>query len=151
MEIKRKIRFLRTLTPSGVVTLIRQKLTGKEYFISGTCHQCGCCCKLINLKYHKGWIQTESQFDELISTNPEYARFKIVSDKLGYLQFTCSWLDNLDGCIDYERRLDICKRYPTKSLLLCGGKLLNDCGYSIDEVKPFKKYLFNEMKKKQKK
>lgn len=140
------------MTPLGFITYIRHKLTGKEYFISGACHRCGQCCRLINLKYHKGWIRSRSQFQELLDIQPEYRRFSIVSkDKLGYLQFTCSLIDDLHGCSEYENRLDICKRYPSKSLLLCGGRLLTNCGYFITEVKPFRKYLDREIRKNQKK
>lgn len=149
VNIKKHILNILFLPAGTFFRYIRLKITGREYLVSGTCKCCGKCCRLINLKYHKGWIKEERQFQELLHEHPEYTRFTVVGKgEGGYLQFNCSWLDPILGCSDYHNRLDICEKYPGKSLLMQGGNLLNDCGYTIREGIPFKKYLSAEIEKK---
>lgn len=125
------------------------KIRGKELVVFGSCTGCGQCCQCINLRGKDGWIRTEKQFKKLCETNPQYSRFYIVSDeKSDYLQFDCSLYDDQNGCKDYDNRLNICRKYPDKSLILRGGKLVEGCGYTIKSTIPFKKYLEEESKKK---
>ena len=149
MRAYKNFRHVLSLPVASLVKLLRLKIFGKEYLLSGTCLRCGRCCRLINLKYHKGWIRAEHQFHEVLKENPNYERFTVTAkDHMGYLQFNCSWYDPENGCLDYANRLDICRRYPNTSLLLHGGSLLQGCGYRIDEGVPFEKYLCKELKKK---
>ncbi len=125
------------------------KLRGRELIVLGSCCGCGQCCQCINLRGKDGWIRTEKQFKKLCETNLQYSRFYIVSDeKSDYLQFDCSLYDDQKGCKDYDNRLDICRKYPNKSLILRGGKLVEGCGYTIKSAVPFEKYLKDESKKK---
>jgi len=138
------------MTLKSYLLFLYLKVTGKEYMVSGSCNYCGQCCHRINLKYSNGWIRSPKQFKELVAEIPEYKRFNIIgSDGNGFLHFSCSWLTEGNGCRNYMGRLDICKRYPSKSLYLCGGNLLPGCGYTIRGVTPFKKYLDKEMKKQE--
>ncbi len=149
MRAYKYFRHVLSLPVAAVVQLLRLKIFGKQYLLSGTCLRCGQCCRGINLKYHKGWIRRKHQFNELLKENPEYQRFTMTAkDHMGYLQFSCSWYAPGIGCQDYANRLDICRRYPNRSLLLHGGILLQGCGYRVDEGVPFEKYLRTELNKK---
>lgn len=149
MKIQSFFWYLKSVTISGIIRHVYLKLAGKEYIIEGSCKSCGECCRLINLKYEKGWIRSLSQFEELIEDSPEYERFSVVSEgKNGFLQFTCTWLTESNICGDYPERLEICRKYPSKSLYLCGGQMLKGCGYRLNEVVPFKKYLERELKRR---
>ena len=87
-------------------------------------------------------------FEELTKKDPAYKRFFVVSkDEQGYLQFSCSHYDFDCGCRDYPNRPVICKKYPSKSLSLHGGKLIRGCGYSIQVGSSFSKHLSAETKK----
>ncbi len=126
-------------------------IRGKELVVLGTCNCCGQCCQCINLRGRGGWIRTKEQFKKLCETNPQYSRFYIISgEKSDYLQFDCLLYDDQKGCKDYDNRLDICRKYPDKSLILRGGKLVEGCGYTVKSAVPFKKYLEEESKKKRK-
>lgn len=118
------------------------KISGKEYLVTGKCNYCGQCCERINLRSRRGWLRHERDFQELVKRSPEYGRFSIVSiDSQGYLEFTCTHLDTGNSCREYNNRPDICKKYPSKSLVLQGGKLIEGCGYSIQVGKSFSKHL----------
>lgn len=147
MKISQLIRRLLSIPPGSVIRAMKLRITGREYLISGKCLCCGKCCTNINLKYQGGWIRNKSQFHQLLKENPHYDRFRLVHQKGKYLQFDCTWYSDDSGCKDYQNRLDICRKYPSKSLLMHGGCLLDDCGYSITEGIPFKKYLEKQMKK----
>lgn len=145
----KNIRYLFSLPFSSLFTLMFLKFTGKEFLISGKCNCCGKCCKNINLRSQKGWLRQEKDFLELKEECSEYDRYVIISrDEQGHLQFNCSFFDTQNGCLDYANRPEICKKYPNKSLLLQGGKLLDGCGYSVKIGTPFTKHLRSQMKKK---
>ncbi|MBM9602733.1 YkgJ family cysteine cluster protein [Desulfopila inferna] len=139
-----------SLPVKALLTLLWLRISGRDFLISGSCHSCGQCCRSINLKYYKGWIRKEQQFDELLQEHPEYEIFHIdAKDHEGFLQFNCSKFDPEAGCLDYANRLDVCKRYPSKMLLLRGDSLISGCGYSVKEGIPFKKHLTAEMRRKE--
>ncbi len=78
----------------------------------------------------------------MVNDFPEYERFVVSGkDSQGFLQFSCTWLTEKGGCQNHDNRLPLCRKFPDKSLHFCGGMLPDGCGYSISEVKPFKKYL----------
>ncbi len=151
MQLKSKLHYFTTMHLGSVLRFIYLKIVGKDTLVTGSCNCCGECCRLINLRAANGWIRSRKHFNELVEKNSEYSRFVIVSqDTSGYLLFNCSWLQNDGNCRDYKQRLAICRNYPNKSMVLCGGKPLPQCGYVIKEVVPFKKYLDSEMKKTRK-
>jgi uncharacterized protein len=124
------------------------QIRGKEYIVTGKCNYCGQCCERINLRCRDGWIRDERDFQELVKKSPEYSRFSVISkDKQGYLQFACVYLDSGNGCLDYSNRPEICKKYPSKSLPLQGGKLIEGCGYSIKVGTSFSRHLSSAVKR----
>lgn len=121
----------------------------KEYVVTGKCKGCGQCCQRINLRWHKGWIQDEQEFEEFLKNSQDHDRFAIAGgDSQGNLQFDCTSYDPEYGCNDYARRPALCRRYPNRSLLLQGGKIVDGCGYQVETGVPFAKYLAAEVKKK---
>ena len=140
--MKTSIRHLFAISFPTLAKRVYLKISGKEYLVTGKCNFCGQCCERINLRSPRGWIRHEREFLELVKRSPEYSRFSVVAkDSLGYLQFTCAHLDPGDGCSDYNNRPDICKKYPSKSLVLQGGKLIEGCGYSIEVGTAFSQHL----------
>ena len=143
-------QLLCTYSPLGLIRYLRILVMGKELLITGSCHCCGNCCKKINLEGVRGWLRSEKEFFEVLQDYPEYGRFKITGkDDQGFIQFSCTWLTDQGLCRDHTKRLPLCMNFPDKSLHFCGGKLPAACGYSIDEVRPFDKYLENEVKEKE--
>ncbi len=132
----------------GMFRLLFMKLRGKDYLVTGSCNGCGNCCRKINLKTQKGWIRSEAHFKRMLKVHEDFRRFEITGkDDQGFLQFTCSWLLSSGLCKDHENRFQICKQYPAKSLMFCGGNVPEDCGYTIEMVTPFKKVLAQETKR----
>ncbi len=132
----------------GILRFVILKIRGKDYYISGSCEGCGNCCRKINLKTSKGWIRSEVQFRTMLEIHEDFNRFQIIGkDEQGFLQFTCSWLLPSGLCKDHQHRLKICKIYPAKSLMFCGGKIPDECGFKIQMVTPFDKILKQEQKR----
>ncbi len=143
-------QLLCTYSPMGLIRYLRMRVMGKELLITGSCHCCGNCCKKINLEGVRGWLRSEKEFFEVLHDYPEYERFQITGkDEQGFLQFSCTWLTDQGLCSDHTKRLALCMNFPDKSLHFCGGKLPPGCGYSIDEVRPFDRYLEDEVKEKE--
>lgn len=93
-------------------------------------------------------MRYEEDFFEVVADFPEYARFQITGkDEQGFLRFSCTWLTDEGFCKDHKNRLDLCRNFPDKTLHFCGGTLPDGCGYMIREVRPFKKYLSDEIEK----
>lgn len=140
-------QLLRTCSPMGLIRYLRMLLMGRELLITGSCHCCGNCCKKINLEGVGGWLRSERDFYEVLREHPEYERFQVIGkDAQGFVQFSCTWLTTEGLCRDHTKRLALCMNFPDKSLHFCGGQLPAGCGYSIDEVRPFDKYLEDEVK-----
>lgn len=126
----------------GLIRAIRMRCMGKELLVTGSCHCCGSCCRKINLEGPRGWLRHKKDFFEVLHDNPQYKRFGITGkDEQGFLQFACNWLDEDGLCKDHTQSLALCKNFPDKSLHFCGGTLPSGCGYMIQEVRPFKRYL----------
>jgi hypothetical protein len=133
----------------GLIRSMRMRCMGKELLVTGSCHNCGSCCRTINLEGHRGWLRCEEDYFEVVADNPQYKRFRITGkDEQGFLQFACSWLTEDGLCRDHENSLPLCKNFPDKSLHFCGGTLPPGCGYGIHEVCPFKKVLAESTKGK---
>ncbi len=132
----------------GILRFLHLKIRGKEYFISGSCNRCGNCCRKISLKTSKGWIRSEEHFKKMVKEHEDFDRFVITGkDEQGFLQFTCSWLLPSGECRDHVNRLAICRKYPSKSLMFCGGHIPEECGYTIETVTPFRKILEEETRR----
>lgn len=135
----------------GLIRFFRMRCMGKELLVTGSCRSCGSCCRKINLEGPRGWLRSEQYFYEVLNDCPEYERFIITGkDEQGFLQFSCSWLNDNGFCKDHEQRLSLCRNFPDKSLHFCGGTLPSGCGYQISEVRPFKDYLAEVEKKSDK-
>ncbi len=147
MNLLKTMKSIAAMPLIGIMRLIYLKISGKDTLVTGSCNNCGDCCRLINLRATKGWITNQNDFNNLVEKNSDFKRFSVVSvDNSGFLLFNCSWLEGDGGCKDYNNRLDICRNYPNKSMILCGGELIPQCGFQINEVVPFKKILASEMK-----
>jgi uncharacterized protein len=142
------LKKISTYSLQGILRYLSLRFTRKDYIVSGACHQCGGCCRQINLKTEKGWIRDEEDFQYLLTIHKKFMRFTVSGkDRQGFLLFSCSWLDEAGYCKDHENRLDICINYPAKSLMFCGGEVAKGCGYRIEKVTPFSKYLEDECQK----
>lgn len=107
-----------------------------SYKIVGKCLKCGKCC---NYMYSYD-TYTEKEFKLLQFFYPPYRRFYIKGrDEFGNLIFACK-LVNKDGtCSVYDKRLNLCKKYPRKSLPY-KAEMHEGCGYKVDDIK-FDDYL----------
>ncbi len=109
-----------------------------DYKITGSCKQCGECCKKIfntNLYY-------KSEFDLIKKFCKSLKRFEVIGkDQHKRLVLRCNLLGKDNKCTDYENRLNFCKAYPFDRLQ--GGVLLKDCGFKKEPVKKFKNYLIS--------
>jgi hypothetical protein len=150
--VKTKIRELRrffAFSLSGILYFLWLKVRGKTIVVSGRCRGCGSCCMNLCLENKDGWLRSESVFREIIKTNPEYDRFVITGqDRTGLLLFKCMWCTPQGTCLHYDNRLDLCKKFPEKSLVFAGGALPVNCGYSFEVVTPFANVLKKELQKK---
>lgn len=133
----------------GLIRYLRMKCMGKEVLVIGSCLSCGRCCRKINLEGRGGWLRSNDDFLAVLKDYPEYERFTLTGrDQQGFLQFSCTWLTEDGLCRDHENRLPLCESFPDKNLYFCGGALPDKCGFSIREVRPFSKYLEEEVKEK---
>jgi hypothetical protein len=118
------------------------QVIGKEPLVTGRCHNCGDCCRRINLEGKRGWLRSKDDFIAVAADYPEYERFQLIGkDNQGFLLFSCTWLTEEGHCREHKNRLDLCRNFPDKTLHFCGAILPPRCGYMISEVRPFKKYL----------
>ncbi len=123
----------------------------RELVRTGSCVRCGSCCRDINLRYQSRWIKDEVEFIDMKGDDQEYLRFQSSGkDHYGHLIFQCRYLLENGSCGDYQNRPDICRSYPTKSLMLSGGTLPPSCGYQISLTIPFDKRLEHAIEKQDK-
>lgn len=141
--------YFRSFTVGGLLRYFFLKITGKSVLVVGKCHQCGTCCRSISIEGPKGWLRSEKDFSTIVDKQPEYARFTIIGrDSYGFLLFQCTWLTDQNQCLNYDKRLPLCDKYPESSLVFMGAKSPDGCGYTYKTAVPFEKYLKNEMKKR---
>lgn len=130
---------------TGALKYLLMRITGREVLLSGTCRNCGTCCRRINLEAGGGWVRDEEVFNDIVRKYPEYARFDIIGiDLQGFLLFSCSWCTDEGLCRDYGNRLAICRNFPDTSLVFCGGSLPEGCGYRLTTGVPFARVLHKE-------
>lgn len=106
------------------------------YKITGECKKCGKCC---NYMYSIDEY-TEKEFKIMQLIFPAYRRFYIKGkDEDGRLIFACKLVSPEGLCTVYNKRLQMCRKYPAKEIKFY-AKLPEGCGYTIHK-KDFKDYL----------
>ena len=109
-----------------------------EYEIQGECKKCGKCCRYM----YSFDTYTEKEFKFMQFLFPSYRRFYIKgNDDKGNLIFACKYVTDEGLCSVYEKRLPMCKKYPSKKIFY-PAKLHEGCGYKIVK-KSFNDYLRN--------
>ena len=109
-----------------------------EYEIQGECKKCGKCCRYM----YSFDTYTEKEFKFMQFLFPSYRRFYIKGkDNKGNLIFACKYVTDEGLCSVYEKRLPMCKKYPSKKIFY-PAKLHEGCGYKIVK-KSFNDYLRN--------
>ena len=109
-----------------------------EYEIQGECKKCGKCCRYM----YSFDTYTEKEFKFMQFLFPSYRRFYIKGkDDKGNLIFACKYVTDEGICSVYEKRLPMCKKYPSKQIFY-PAKLHEGCGYKIVK-KSFNDYLRN--------
>ncbi len=107
-----------------------------EYEIQGECKKCGKCCRYM----YSFDTYTEKEFKFMQFLFPSYRRFYIKGkDNKGNLIFACKYVTDNGLCSVYEKRLPMCKKYPSKKVFY-PAKLHEGCGYKIVK-KSFNDYL----------
>lgn len=107
-----------------------------EYEIQGECRKCGKCCRYM----YSFDTYTEKEFKFMQFLFPSYRRFYIKGkDDKGNLIFACKYVTDEGLCSVYEKRLPMCKKYPSKKIFY-PAKLHEGCGYKIVK-KSFNDYL----------
>lgn len=107
-----------------------------EYEIQGECRKCGKCCRYM----YSFDTYTEKEFKFMQFLFPSYRRFYIKGkDDKGNLIFACKYVTDNGLCSVYEKRLPMCKKYPSKKIFY-PAKLHEGCGYKIVK-KSFNDYL----------
>ena len=107
-----------------------------EYEIQGECRKCGKCCRYM----YSFDTYTEKEFKFMQFLFPSYRRFYIKGkDDKGNLIFACKYVTDEGLCSVYEKRLPMCKKYPSKKIFY-PAKRHEGCGYKIVK-KSFNDYL----------
>lgn len=107
-----------------------------EYEIHGECRKCGKCCRYM----YSFDTYTEKEFKFMQFLFPSCRRFYIKGkDDKGNLIFACKYVTDNGLCSVYEKRLPMCKKYPSKKVFY-PAKLHEGCGYKIVK-KSFNDYL----------
>lgn len=107
-----------------------------EYEITGECKKCGKCC---NYMYSFD-AYTEKEFKFMQFLFPSYRRFYIKGkDEEGNFIFACKYLTNEGLCNVYNKRLKMCRVYPSRKIRYFAN-LHEGCGYEIIK-KNFEEYL----------
>lgn len=127
------IDFIKSLYYELISYFIPQKI---KYKVEGECLKCGKCCKEIRAY----GMKNEKDLKIMQFFLPHYKRFFITgTDKNGDIILSCKYL-NIDGlCTVYNKRPNLCKKYPAKTIYF-NGEMIDGCGYKVTK-KEFKDYL----------
>ena len=102
------------------------------YEVTGECKKCGKCC---NYMYSID-TYTEKEFKIMQFLFPTYRRFYIKGkDDEGNLVFACKLVTSDGKCSVYDKRPQMCRKYPAKRILY-PAKLHDGCGYKVN-IKTF--------------
>ena len=98
-----------------------------EYDIVGECKKCGKCCRYM----YSFDTYSEKEFKIMQFIFPSYKRFYIKGkDEDGNLIFACKYVTEDGLCSVYDKRLEMCKKYPARKIYY-PGKLHEGCGYKV--------------------
>ncbi len=117
-------------------TFIFTEIKHVLFSLDGQCLHTGYCCNHIQLKVHKKWIQTTSDFNNLRKKQSIFQRFRPVFSEQSHQHisyFSCSSLGTDNLCQDYDSRPSICRQYPY-SVFLSHDVIREGCGYFIKQV-----------------
>ncbi len=107
-----------------------------RYEVIGECKKCGKCC---NYMYSFD-TYTEKEFKIMQFLFPSYKRFYIKGkDEDGNFIFACKYVSKEGLCTVYNKRLNMCKKYPAKSIAY-PANLHEGCGFRVVK-KTFDDYL----------
>lgn len=107
-----------------------------EYEITGECKRCGKCC---NYMYSFD-TYTPREFKIMQFLYPAYKRFYIKGrDDAGNLIFACKYVKEEGLCSVYDKRLNMCKRYPLPKIMY-PAEMHKGCGFTVHKKK-FSDYL----------
>lgn len=107
-----------------------------EYEITGECKKCGKCC---NYMYSFD-TYTPREFKIMQFLYPAYKRFYIKGrDDAGNLIFACKYVTEEGLCSVYDKRLNMCKRYPLPKIMY-PAEMHKGCGFTVHKKK-FSDYL----------
>ncbi|MEW5819379.1 MAG: YkgJ family cysteine cluster protein [Cyanobacteriota bacterium] len=125
------------------IIYLKDKLTPPEYRLEGECKRCGQCCKLMYS------LDTYTEFDFKITQFlfPAYKRFEILGkDEEGNFMFKCNWVQEDNTCKYYEKRLDMCKKFPNVKYGSL-GKVPPGCGFKLVPIRKFSDVINEESQK----
>lgn len=101
------------------------------FWIKGSCHLAGHCCRDIMLYYNGAPITTTAYFQIAVKLQPDYLHFEPVINESGEIErFNCLWLTEKNQCRNYPERPGFCRQYPASSFIK-NSALRTDCGYAI--------------------
>ena len=107
-----------------------------QYDVVGSCKKCGKCC---NYMYSFD-TYTEQEFKFMQALFPSYKRFYIKGkDEDDNFIFACKYVSEEGLCTVYNKRLKMCKRYPSHKIFY-PAKMHEGCGFLVVEKK-FEDYL----------
>ena len=110
----------------------------RTYYRSGSCSNCGECCKQIYVRHARNVVQTVKEHEKLKLLHPFYTYLKVVGkDEIG-LVFECQNVDPITNlCKIHKKRPAICRRYPVEEIFMMGGELGKNCGYKFTPIDSF--------------
>jgi len=110
--------------------------------IRGNCKMCGSCCRSICLSVGGKWLKTKKQFLKATKEDASLSRFEICGRAGdGYLQFSCTCLNEEGTCNDYENRPQLCQSFPNPTIFMQCGELPEGCGFRMSTEVDFEKIL----------
>ncbi|MBD3671069.1 MAG: YkgJ family cysteine cluster protein [Gammaproteobacteria bacterium] len=118
--------------------------------ITGTCNQCGVCCRNLTLYDGKSLIRDHADFEALCRKRPDYQRFRLsrIDEVEQIAYFHCTQLGEDNRCRDYENRPRICRIYPNPQMFRHGARLPAECSYEIAPESSFDAILTQTIKKR---
>ena len=132
------IDFIKSLYYEFLSYFIPQKV---KYRVEGECLKCGKCCKEIRAY----GMKNEKDLIIMQFFIPHYRRFFISKiDEKGDVVLSCKHLTENGLCGVYNKRPNVCKNYPAKTINF-NGEMIEGCGYKVIK-KQFKDYLYNQPK-----
>ncbi len=130
MFIKQIIKSLN----SKLVKIFNQNFSPK-FIRSGSCKQCGQCCRKITINYHGKFLTEKHEFEQLQLEQPRYKNFFTTGKEDGILVVTCKSLGDDNTCKSYRFRSLYCRIYPRikTKYIAAGAQTLDGCGFYYEE------------------